>query len=73
MTLASLTSHLEALRLRLDLAGLATRRATTALVDGNRNLAMGTVLDLEYLLPECDALYRTIMLLHRSRVGEGEQ
>ena len=25
------------------------------------------ILDLERILPECDALYRTVILLHRSR------
>ena len=33
----------------------------------NQNLAIGNILDLERLIPECDALYRTILLLHRSR------
>lgn len=51
-------------RLRHALAEMAT--ASKALCDGNQNLAIGTILDLERILPECDALYRTIMLLHRS-------
>jgi hypothetical protein len=32
-----------------------------------RNLAIGILADLEQLLPEIDALYRTVRLLHRSR------
>jgi hypothetical protein len=54
----------------LDRARASAQEATAAMTRGERNLAIGSALDLEQLLPECEALYRTNMLLHRSRAGE---
>jgi len=34
---------------------------------GERNLAIGNILDLEQLLPEAEALYRAIIVLHKDR------
>lgn len=66
-----LSINLDMLHTLLDTARTSALQASAAMAAGNRNLAIGNVLDLEGLLPECEALYRTIILLHRSRVGEG--
>lgn len=59
---------LMALHARLHSAEVTAGGAIIAVAARNQNLAIGHLLDLGSLLPECDALYRTIILLHR----EGE-
>ncbi len=63
---AIIAANLVALHARLQHALAETTAASKAMCEGYQNLAIGTILDLERILPECDALYRTIMLLHRS-------
>ena len=67
---ATMQAHLDMLRDRLQRAALSNVQASAAMAAGERNLAIGNILDLEHLLPECDALYRMVLLLHRSRDGE---
>ena len=38
--------------------------AHAAMREGNKNLAIGNLLDLDRLLPEADALYRAAIVLH---------
>ena len=62
--------NLDLLHNLLDQARLSAVQASAAMAADEHNLAIGTLLDLEHLLPESSALYATIMLLHRSRTGE---
>ena len=64
-------SNLELLHQRLQRATTSALHATATMAAGNRNLAIGYMFDLERLLPECDALYRTVLLLHRSGDEDG--
>ena len=66
----TITANLNMLTDRLQRAALSAVQASAAMAAGERNLAVGNILDLERLRPECDALYRTVLLLHRSSVGE---
>ena len=68
----AIKANLDALRERLDVAKTMTLLAHSAMADGNRNLAMGTILDLETALPECTALYGAIIALHRSRLADDD-
>lgn len=63
---AIIAANLMALRNRLRRALAAVRFGCSALNAGNQNLAIGSILALERQLPECEALYRTIVMLHRS-------
>ena len=56
---------LMALHARLQSAETTAGGAIIAMAARNQNLAIGHLLDLGSLLPECDALYRTILLLQR--------
>jgi len=56
---------LMALHARLQATEEAVGGAIIAVAAQHQNLAIGYLLDLGSLLPECDALYRTIILLHR--------
>jgi hypothetical protein len=63
----SVTSNLRLLQLKLALAEWRTADALGAAQTGKHNLAIGTIIDLEQLLPEIEALYKTVLLLHRGR------
>jgi hypothetical protein len=63
----AILANIDILHLRLAQARFRAADALTAMRSGQRNLAIGTLIDLEQLLPEIDALYRTVMLLHRTR------
>ena len=58
--------NLIALHARLRSAEKSADAAIMAMSYKSQNGAVGHILDLERILPECDALYRTIILLHRS-------
>lgn len=55
--LAALADHLE-------LACIDAVEAHTAMQTGERNLAIGTMLPLERMLPECAALVSAVRILH---------
>ncbi len=61
-----IAANLMALHARLRTAEHTASEAIIALAARNQNLAIGHILDLDRILPECDALYRTIIMLHRS-------
>jgi hypothetical protein len=63
---AIIAANLAALRARLRHASAVAFDACTAMTEQRQNLAIGTIAELERILPECEALYRTIILLHRS-------
>ena len=58
-------AYLAVLILRLQHAEKLAVEAVAALSTGRRNLAIGTVLPLEKMLPECEALFRAALILHR--------
>lgn len=62
---AAIHANLNALALRLDHAEHLAVQARSAMAGGYRNLAIGTLLPLEQIIPECDALMRTVLILHR--------
>lgn len=58
-------AYLAVLILRLQHAEKLAVEAASALSARQRNLAIGTILPLERMLPECDALFRAALILHR--------
>ena len=60
-------ANLNVLRLRLKIAASLVAEACTAMAAGQQNQAIGTIIDLEQGLPECDALLRATLVLHRMR------
>lgn len=65
-------AYVAVLTLRLQQAETWAVEAGAALTAGQRNLAIGTVLPLERILPECDALFRAALILHRMEPQSGE-
>ena len=63
----AILANIDILHYRLTQARFRAADAQVAMRAQNRNLAIGTLLDLEQFLAEIDALYRTILFLHRSR------
>ena len=63
----AIAANLHVLRLRLRIAADLVAEACTAMAAGQQNLAIGTICDLERGLPECDALLRATLVLHRMR------
>lgn len=63
----AMLANIDVLHFRLTQARFRAADALVAMRADKRNLAIGILLDLEQLLPEIDALYRTVRLLHRSR------
>ena len=61
----AICAYLTVLILRLQQAETLAVEAAAALSTGQRNLAIGTVLPLERMLPECEALVRAALILHR--------
>ncbi len=64
---AIIAANLVALHARLRHALAEVAEASRAMCLDRQVMAIGTILDLERILPECDVLYRTIIMLHRSR------
>jgi hypothetical protein len=63
---AIIAANLVALHARLRHALAEATDASAAMADGQQNLAIGCIGDLGRVLPECEALFRTIMMLHRT-------
>jgi hypothetical protein len=63
----AILANIDVLHYRLTQARFRAADALAAMRAENRNLAIGTLLELEQFLPEIDALYRAILFLHRSR------
>jgi hypothetical protein len=62
----SILANLELLKARLSAAASLAGDAARAMRGGERNLAIGTIIPFETLLPEIDLLYRICIMLHRS-------
>jgi hypothetical protein len=56
---------------RLVRASIQISMAHEAIKRGEQNLAIGTLLPLQHDFAEIDALFRTILLLHRSHPDSG--
>ena len=63
----AISVNLEALRQRLVIAIEVVDDAESALDASQLNQAIGSICELERSLPECDALLRAILVLHRMR------
>lgn len=63
----AMLANIDLLQYRLAQARYRAADALAAMRNDQRNLAIGILMDLEHLLPEIDALYRVIRLLHASR------
>jgi hypothetical protein len=60
-------ANLAALALQLENARLMAVCAAEAMEAQDRNLALGTMLPLERILPECETLLRSVLALHSWR------
>jgi hypothetical protein len=65
----AISANLAALSERLKHAAQQSAEAFEAMQRGEQNLAIGTVCDLESLLPEAQALFNAAMALHRGNRG----
>jgi hypothetical protein len=63
---AIISANLVALHARLRHALAEVKDASAAMLIGEQNQAIGCIGDLGRVLPECEALFRTIMMLHRT-------
>lgn len=66
----AILANIAALHDRLGEAVTRASEARDAMRDGQRNRAIGTILEFEHTLPECEALFRTALLLHRIALRE---
>ena len=60
-------ANLAALALQLENAHRMAACAKDAMEARDRNLALGTMLPLERILPECETLLRSVLALHSWR------
>lgn len=68
-TIHLLKALLRGLHDRLGEATAIASGARDAIEDGNRNLAIGILVDLESLLPHINGLYQSALGTHRYREG----
>lgn len=61
----AIQAHLGVLILRLQQAERRAVEAASAMGAEQRDLAIDTILPLERMLPECDAVLRGALILHR--------
>lgn len=62
---AAIHAYLAVLDLRLGEAETIANRACHFMAEQNRNAAIGTVTELEQMLPQCSALVTASLILHR--------
>ena len=61
----AIATILDVLRSRLRYAADLVNEACTVMAAGHRNQAICTISELDRTLPECDALLRATLVLHR--------
>ena len=61
----AIAANLSALDQRLFDASHYSKQAIEAMAKGHQNMAIGTILELERILPEALALFNAVMALHR--------
>jgi F0F1-type ATP synthase membrane subunit c/vacuolar-type H+-ATPase subunit K len=64
---AAIAANLAALAQRLEEATVVAREASSAMENRHRNLAIGTLLVIEEMLPEAQALFSAALALHRGQ------
>lgn len=64
----AITANLAALSQRLTEAAELAKQAHEAMVQGEQNQAIGTIIEFDRLLPEAQALYNAAIALHRNRI-----
>lgn len=64
---AAIAANLAALAQRLEEATAIAREASSAMANRNRNLAIGTLLIIEEILPESQALFSAAVALPRGQ------
>jgi hypothetical protein len=64
---AAIAANLAALAQRLEEATVVAREASSAMANRNRNLAIGTLLIIEEMVPESQALFSAALALHRGQ------
>ena len=62
----AIAANLAALAQRLARAAALAKEAEEAMQRGEQNLAIGTVIGFDHILPEAQALYNAAIALHRS-------
>ncbi len=60
-------SNLAELTQRLTQAAELAKEAHAAMERGEQNMAIGTIVDFDRMLPEAQALYNAAIALHRGR------
>lgn len=63
----AIAANLAALTQRLTQAAALAKEAHDAMERGEQNMAIGTIIDFDRLLPETLALYNAAIALHRGR------
>lgn len=63
----AIAANLAALTDRLTQAAELAKEAHAAMERGEQNMAVGTIIDFDRLLPETLALYNAAIALHRGR------
>jgi F0F1-type ATP synthase membrane subunit c/vacuolar-type H+-ATPase subunit K len=64
---AAIAANLAALAQRLEEATVVAREASSAMENRHRNLAIGTLLVIEEMLPDAQALFSAALALHRGQ------
>lgn len=67
MTQETIATSITLIEERLSNALQLAKQARVAILDGQQNLAIGTLLPAQSDLTDVDALLRTVLLLHRSQ------
>ncbi len=63
----AIAANLAALTQRLTQAAELAKEAHAAMERGEQNMAIGTIVDFDRMLPEAQALYNAAIALHRVR------
>ena len=63
----AIKANIEALARLLENAASQAKEAAEAIEYGERNLAIGCIIDLEHILPAAQALYGAAIALHRQQ------
>jgi hypothetical protein len=63
----AIAANLAALAQRLEEATAVAREASNAMANRDRNLAIGTLIMIEEMLPEAQALFSAALALHRGQ------
>ena len=68
VTKTVITANLEGLAQRLSEMAQLAKEASDAMEQGKQNQAIGTVLSFESQIPEVEALFKSVILMHRNSI-----